>query len=97
MGGRLMTDAFTTTPDPRPFVHRPNQIALDTMNPTPQNATGPALHWAQLGEQMPAVVDDPANDDLLNHMIWASTKGYDTPYPAVAHVVLPARTRDADD
>lgn len=82
LSARPMVELFTDTPDLTPYTARPNQISLTMMNPTPQAAKD-ATEWAfaMLGEQMEAVIDNPAYDDLLNRMIWYSVKGASVPYP----------------
>jgi YVTN family beta-propeller protein len=79
----LMTDCFTEKPDLTPYRARPNQIALDEINPPMAALRGPALHWARLSMRQDFSGLDRADEDTLNRIIWHATKGYDQPYPRV--------------
>ena len=78
----LMRDCFTDKPDLRPYGHVTNRVPLDELNPRKQALSGKARYWAEVAEtQLTLDLDNEANDDILNRMIWYACKGYDTPYP----------------
>jgi hypothetical protein len=78
----LMRDCFTTVPDFAPYRAVPNQIPLNELNPRREALNGPARYWADLAvNRLTLNLDDENNDNILNHMIWYSVKGYSTPYP----------------
>jgi len=90
----LMYDCFTDKPDLTPYTHVKNNIPLDTMNPATRSLSGSARYWSEVANGMSDDLDDDANDEPLNRMIWYSVKGYDTPYPE--KYVLPADDEDDD-
>ena len=79
-----MTGCFVDEPNLAPYECRPNQIALDELNPVRTALSGPALYWAEksLEEDLDEV--DEADEDTLNRILWHYCKGYDTPYPTWA-------------
>lgn len=87
-----MVNCFTDKPDFSPYTARPNQIPLDEMNPALEATRGLQRELALASLEMPLDEVDEAPEDLLNRVIWHSTRGYDTPYPR-----LPGRERDLDD
>jgi len=78
----VMYDNFTNKPDFTPYTHVKNQIPLDNMNPKPNELSGLARKWSKIAASMDTKLDNPANDDVINHMLWYSAKGYHTPYPS---------------
>lgn len=76
----LMTDCFNHTPDVSPYVAEPNMIPLDEMNPSPVGLNGRALHYAKMSASPQFDGLDTGDDDLLNHILWFSSKG-SIPYP----------------
>jgi YVTN family beta-propeller protein len=86
-----MTDAFQGFPNLAPFNVLPNQIPLDQMNPAATSKLEKA--WQQvLAKYFPHGQNqkpDVAPDNLLNHAIWYSTKGFSTPYPNEKRVMYP--------
>jgi YVTN family beta-propeller protein len=87
-------DAFTDTPDFRPFVALPANVPLDRMNPPARALADPAARrdaLASLAMDFRAV--DRAPEDALNRILWRAMKGTREPYPEWA-VTLVA---DEDD
>ena len=80
-----MDACFTETPDLTPYTHVPNSIPLDELNPKVASLEGKQKHYALLSEEMPLDDIDMADEGLFNRVIWHSVKGYDTPYPVLAH------------
>jgi len=82
MSAPIMYDCFTDKPSFTPYIHVKNQIPLDNMNPNPNELSGLARKWSQRASEMDTTLDNPANDDLINKMIWYSVKGFETPFPS---------------
>lgn len=95
MSAPVMYDCFTDKPDLTPYAYVENQIPLDNMNPDPKKLTKSARKWAEIAASMDVELDNPENDDLINHMLWYSAKGYDTPYPS--KYVIQSKRVDNDD
>ncbi|WP_024787390.1 MULTISPECIES: bifunctional YncE family protein/alkaline phosphatase family protein [unclassified Lebetimonas] len=91
----VMYSCFTNKPDFTPYTHVKNQIPLDNMNPKPDELSGLARKWSQIASKLDTKMDNSANDDLLNKMIWYSAKGYNTPYPS--KYVIKSSHIDDDD
>ncbi len=78
----IMRDCFSSTPDLTPYKAVSNRIPLNELNPRREALNGKARYWADLAvNRLTLELDDDNNDDMLNHMIWYSVKGYNTPYP----------------
>jgi DNA-binding beta-propeller fold protein YncE len=75
------TACFTDTPDLTPYTARPSNIRLDDMNPPPTALKGRARYWAECSEKLDWSGMDRADPDTLNHILWHSLHGDDTPYP----------------
>lgn len=95
MSAPIMYDCFTDKPDFTPYTHVENQIPLDNMNPKPNELSGLARKWSKIASKIDIKLDNPANDDLINKMIWYSAKGYNTPYPS--KYVIKSNHIDDDD
>jgi YVTN family beta-propeller protein len=78
-----MAKAFANTPNLAPFDALPNEIPLDEMNSPVASLQGLERKLALLSLSMDFSQPDNAPEDLLNHAIWHSVKGYSTPYPRV--------------
>jgi YVTN family beta-propeller protein len=76
-----MRRCFQDKPDTRAFTARPNQIALNEMNPARKNLSGLALHWAEKCAKLDLDHADVADEDTFNRVLWHAVKGYDVPYP----------------
>jgi hypothetical protein len=78
---RPMWNSFQNEPDLRPYNARPNQIALDELNPPRTALSGKAREWAERSMAMDFSVPDRADDYTLNQILWYSVKGYGKKYP----------------
>jgi hypothetical protein len=78
----VMRECFTDQPDPTPYAALASNVPLDETNPEPSKLSGKALYWANASLALELDEVDKADEDALNHMIWYSVKGFDTPYPA---------------
>ncbi len=94
-----MANAFTGTPDFTPYNKVANLTPLNDMNPSPTALNGLQKKMALASARMDFSKPDAAPENLLNHIIWWSVKGYDKPYPGEKRVKVPAFkvTKDADD
>jgi hypothetical protein len=90
-----MWDAFTDTPDTRPFAAVPANVALDEMNPQPRAIADPVLRRDALASaRMNFREVDKAPEDALNRILWRAAKGPREPYPEWA--VSPGGEDDDD-
>jgi hypothetical protein len=69
-GARVMSAAFTATPDNRPYTAVPPNIPLDTTNPP--NSTLPKVDLD---------AEDRVDEGVMNRMLWSSIRGTQ-PMPA---------------
>lgn len=77
-----MSDCFTDTPDPTPFVAVANNIPLDQMNPDPKALADPQLRKDALASaRMNFRQVDRAPEDALNRILWRAQRGPAAPYP----------------
>jgi YVTN family beta-propeller protein len=77
-----MRDVFTDTPDFRPFVAVPANVALDEMNPPARALADPvARRDALASARMNFREVDRAPEDALNRILWRAMKGTSEPYP----------------
>jgi hypothetical protein len=65
------------------------------MNPKPNELSGLARKWSKIASRMDTKLDNFANDDLINKMLWYSAKGYKIPYPS--KYVIKSNHVDDDD
>ena len=90
-----MWDAFTDTPDFRPFVAVPSNVPLDEMNPPARALVDPvARRDALASARMDFRQVDRAPEDALNRVLWRAMKGTSEPYPEWA---VTAGAADDDD
>jgi hypothetical protein len=82
LSATAMRNCFQAEADLTPYTCRPNQIALDEMNPELRSLKGAALYWAKKSIALNLDKADQADEDTLNRILWHSTRGYETPYPA---------------
>ncbi|HEX9187577.1 MAG TPA: alkaline phosphatase family protein, partial [Vicinamibacteria bacterium] len=77
-----MGDAFTDTPDFRPFVSVPTNVPLDQMNPPARALADPVARQDALASaRMNFRQVDQAPEDPLNRVLWRAMKGTAAPYP----------------
>ena len=95
-GSTPLRECFTATPDFSTFNATPNKISLTKLNPEPSVLSDTIMkNYAKISAKMPFNRVDACNEDLLNHILWAATKGPNTPYPDWA--IVPPNLRGADD
>jgi len=78
---RPMTSVFTPTADTGGYKALTPEIALDEMNPGLKALKGRELLAAKQSMQMNWHDPDDEPSEVLNRIIWWSTKGFDKPYP----------------
>ncbi|HEX9187148.1 MAG TPA: hypothetical protein VGB87_08760, partial [Vicinamibacteria bacterium] len=77
-----MGDAFSDTPDFRPFVSVPTNVPLDQMNPPARAHADPVARQDALASaRMNFRQVDQAPEDPLNRILWRAMKGTAAPYP----------------
>jgi YVTN family beta-propeller protein len=77
--GRPLRDIWTTQPDLRPFVTLTPSIPLDQRNP--QSGRG-----AEESKRLALDIEDMADEDLFNRILWRVMKGENVPFPGVARM-----------
>jgi hypothetical protein len=90
LAAETMAEAFTSEPDYTPFNHVPNSIPLDNLNQSVASLKGLQRDMALASARMDFSKPDAAPEDFLNHIIWWSEKGYNTPYPGEKTLKAPA-------
>jgi hypothetical protein len=75
-----MHGCFRAVPDPTPYEHVTNRIALDEMNRPVAELTGRARYWAKKSLKLKLDEGDAADEDTLNRILWFSVRG-GAPYP----------------
>ena len=88
-----MFDCFSTKPVENPYTAIPNKIPLDEMNNELSELSGKAHLFARLSMRPEYDHLDAGNDDILNRILWFSSKG-DALYPEA--LVGPADDDDDD-
>lgn len=77
-----MFDCFGDTPDLRPFVAAPSQIALNEMNPEPNAIKDPVLRKDTIvSASLNFREVDRAPEDVLNRILWRAMRGSAAQYP----------------
>ncbi|WP_310391941.1 bifunctional YncE family protein/alkaline phosphatase family protein [Hymenobacter sp.] len=87
-----MFDCFTDRPNPRSFRSLPARIAIHRLNPPLSKLTGAARRFGRLSAGPEFDHIDNGRDDVMNRIIWFSTKG-SQPYPTA----LSGRDEDDDE
>jgi hypothetical protein len=88
---RPMSNAFTSTPDFTPYVHKPARVDL--------KATNDETAWgSELSKKLKLDKEDQADDLVFNEIIWKAVKGANSPMPPPvrAAFVLPRKGSDKD-
>jgi hypothetical protein len=76
-----LSACFMEQPDYTPYTVRQNQLALDDMNPPKAAQTGRELYWTKKSLALDWSGPDRADPDTLNHILWHTLHGVNTPYP----------------
>jgi hypothetical protein len=85
-----MTNAFSETPDTRPFSHRPARVPLYETNP--EGAPMQALM-----EEWDFSREDAAPDVAFNEAIWKSVKGEASPMPPPVNAAFVRRAAPEEE
>ena len=75
-----MRGCFTDKPDLTPYTAVKNRIPLDEMNKAVGELKGKAREFALKSLELDLDVEDRADEDTLNRILWFSVRG-DQPYP----------------
>jgi YVTN family beta-propeller protein len=75
-----MRGCFTDKPDLTPYTAAKNRIPLDEMNKPVKELKGKAKEFALKSLELDFDVEDRADEDTLNRILWFSVKG-NQPYP----------------
>ena len=76
-----LADCFTDTPDLSAYTAVPNRIALDDMNAPTRSQIGKARQLTEQSLALDWSETDRADAQTLNHILWHTIQGVDTPYP----------------
>ena len=79
---RAMNSIFTSTRDLSTYTALVPEVPLDEMNPPLHALEGRRLWAARQSAAMNWKHPDDVPSDLLNHILWWDSKGYETPYPS---------------
>lgn len=79
---RPLRGVFAAAPDTTPYAVLTPSVPLDEVNP----AAGPG---AKASSRLDLRIEDLADDDTFNRVLWAAIKG-DTPYPGPTHLTAAA-------
>jgi YVTN family beta-propeller protein len=77
--GRPLRDIWASTPDPRPYAALTPGVPLDERNP----AAGPGAAGSAL---LDLRVEDVAEEDAFNRILWAAIKGPSRPFPGATRM-----------
>ncbi len=77
--GRPLREIWSATPDLTPYTALPAGTSLDAVNPS----TG---RGARESRGLDLEVEDMANTELFNHVLWRAIKGDSVPYPGTNRV-----------
>ena len=75
-----MRGCFTETADHTPYAAEKNRIPLDEMNKPLDQLKGKEREFAQKSIELDFDVEDRADEDTLNRILWFSVRG-EAPYP----------------
>ncbi len=76
-----MFPVFVERPDTKVYETRPNEIPLNQLNPPLKALNGQALKDAIASSKMDFSEPDEAPEDVLNRILWRSTKGLAKVFP----------------
>jgi YVTN family beta-propeller protein len=89
-----MFDCFSNRASLAPFASKKNNVPINEMNPSLSALKGKALYYAKQSMRPEYNHIDGGNDDVLNRILWHSSKGTKA-YPA--HLAGKAAEDDDDD
>ena len=93
-----MRNSFQLAPDYRPFTAEVPRQSIYDVSPRANTLRGPARKAAEESARMNFQIPDAAPTEKVNRMIWASVRGWETPYPVAKRgVFLPAGPEEDDD
>ncbi len=78
----LMSACFTSRPDTRPYVCKPNTTSILDTKAALNRLRTQSPSWARLAARVRFDKPDAGNDDAMNRIIWRAVKGERAPYPA---------------
>jgi YVTN family beta-propeller protein len=85
-----MYDAFTNTPDFRPYTALPNQVSLTETNPAVTASTSAEkAAWAQWSAKQNWSTEDMVNMAQGNRDVWYSSNNFTKPFPGDTKVLMP--------
>ena len=90
-------EAFTDTPDLRPFTAIAPQVSTTRMNPPIALLTGLRREWAVAMSHQDLVHIDAADENLLNRDDWYSATNFTRPYPGDGRILHPYEVPRADE
>lgn len=92
-----MRNSFQATPDYTPYTAQTPSQSIYEANPKLSALRGEARQAALASMRMNFAEPDAAPTARVNHMIWASVRGWDAPYPLARQgAFLPAAPPDED-
>jgi YVTN family beta-propeller protein len=93
-----MRNSFQTKPDYAPYTAETPRQSIYEVNPEVNALRGPARRAALASAKMNFLIPDAAPAQKVNRMIWASVRGWTSPYPASKKgAFLPAGPGGDDD
>lgn len=93
-----LRNSFQATPDYTPYTAQVPRQSIYEANPPLKALRGRALRASRETLRMNFEEPDAAPTGKVNRMIWASVRGWDTPYPAAKQgAFLPPEPDDDDD
>jgi YVTN family beta-propeller protein len=92
-----MRASFQEEPDYTPYTAETPKQSIYELNPKLTALTGRARRAAEEAARMNFREPDQAPWDRLNRMIWASVRGWDTPYPILKQGAFLPSAPDGDD
>ncbi len=93
-----LRNSFQLTPDYRPYTAEVPKQSIYDVNPKVSALRGPARKAAEESARMNFLIPDAAPTEKVNRMIWASVRGWETPYPVARRgAFLPAGPTEDDD
>ena len=86
-----MRGCFTDRPDFTPYAAVPNQVPLDTLNPSAAQVSNPMQkQWITWSTKQDFGREDALAFAPFNRLTWYARTGWKRPYPGDARVLTPA-------